>query len=163
MTAERLYSTRLIPAPASAVFDVLRDPDGHVAIDSSGMLQDATGATLSAVGDSFVVHMDREALGDYPELGTYDVTVRATGFEPHRLIEWTVESARFTLGHRYGYRLERSDTGTLTTAYYDWSTVSEKWKPIFPVVPASALAATLGILDRTVRRGYPRPGALTRP
>ena len=135
---------------------MLRDPDGHVAIDSSGMLQGATGAPLSAVGDSFVVHMDRESLGDYPELGTYDVTVRATDLDPDRLIEWTVESARFNLGHRYGYELEPGEGGTVTTAYYDWSTVSAKWKPIFPVVPASALAATLGILDRTVRRGYPR-------
>jgi hypothetical protein len=157
MTGERLSATRLIEASPSAVFAVLSDPDGHVAIDSSGMLQDATGSPLSAVGDSFVVHMDRESLGDYPELGRYDVTVRVTGLLPERLIEWTVESERFNLGHRYGYELQRDDTGTVTTAYYDWSTVSEKWKPIFPVVPASALAATLGILDRTVRRGYPRP------
>ena len=43
---------------------MLRDPQGHVAIDSSGMLMAATGEPVNAVGDSFAVHMDREALGD---------------------------------------------------------------------------------------------------
>lgn len=157
MNDERLSATRLISATSSVVFAVLCDPDGHVAIDSSGMLQAATGPSLAAVGDSFVAHMDRESLGDYPELGKYDVTVRVTALEPDRLIEWTVQSERFSLGHRYGYQLEPSDGHTATTAYYDWSTVSEEWKPIFPVISAGALAATLGILDRTVRRGYPRP------
>ena len=39
------------------------------------MLQDADGDPVRAAGDSFVVHMDREALNDYPQLGKYDVTV----------------------------------------------------------------------------------------
>lgn len=157
MSCERLASSRAIQASPTSVFSVLCDPDGHVAIDSSGMLQSATGSLLVGVGDSFVAHMDRESLGDFPELGKYDVTVRVTAHEPDRLIEWTVESERFNLGHRYGYQLEPSQDGTSVIAYYDWSTVSEDWKPIFPVLPESALAATLGILDRTVRRGYPRP------
>jgi hypothetical protein len=38
------------------------------------MLMDATGEPVKKVGDSFVVHMDREALNDYP-MGLYDVTV----------------------------------------------------------------------------------------
>ena len=157
MTDERLSASRTIAAPASAVFAVLCDPDGHVAIDSSGMLQGATGEPLTGEGDSFVVHMDRESLGDYPELGRYDVTVLVTRFEPDRLLEWTVRSSRFDLGHRYGYGLEPDGDGTRVTAYYDWSDVAADWKAIFPVLPASALSATLGILDRTVRRGYARP------
>jgi hypothetical protein len=80
-----------------------------VAIDSSGMLQDAEGQPVSAVGDTFVIHMDRESLNDYP-------------------------------------------------AFYDWSNIDDEWRKanIFPVIPESALRATLGILDRTVRHGYPR-------
>lgn len=157
MQDERLSATRLISTTPSRVFAVLCDPDGHVAIDSSGMVQAATGGLLSGVGDSFVAHMDRESLGDYPELGKYDVTVLVTDFERDRRLEWTVQSERFNLGHRYGYQLETSAGDTVATAHYDWSAVSEKWKPIFPVIGAGALAATLGILDRTVRRGYPRP------
>ena len=39
------------------------------------------------------------------------------------------------------------------TTYYDWSKVSGDMKEHFPIVPESALRATLGILERTVRRG----------
>ena len=53
------------------------------------MLIDATGEPVTAVGDSFVVHMDREALNDYP-MGRYDVTVTITAFVPDREIAWTV-------------------------------------------------------------------------
>lgn len=37
-----------------------------MAIDSSGMLQGADAQAVSAVGDIFAVHMDREALNDFP-------------------------------------------------------------------------------------------------
>ena len=72
--AERIEVQRRMPVPAHTIFEVLCDPIGHVDIDSSGMLMDATGSPVQAAGDSFVVHMDREALNDYP-LGEYDVTV----------------------------------------------------------------------------------------
>ena len=41
--AERLEVQRAIAAAPAAIFGVLTDPHGHVAIDSSGMLMDATG------------------------------------------------------------------------------------------------------------------------
>ena len=50
-----------------------------------------------------------------------------------------------------------SVSGTLVTSYYDWSQCSEEMKAIFPIIPESALRATLGILDRTVAKGGPRP------
>src|SRR5205807_10178801 len=86
---ERFEVPRQIAAPPAKVFALLCDPNGHVAIDSSGMLQSADGKPVGAVGDSFVVHMDRESLNDYP-LGKYDVTVTITKFEQDRLIEWTI-------------------------------------------------------------------------
>jgi hypothetical protein len=138
---------------------VLSDPHGHVTIDSSGMLMDATGAPVTGVGDTFVVHMDREALNDYP-MGLYDVTVRIVTFEPDREIAWTIEG-QLNLGHVYGYQLEAIDGGTLVTSYYDWSSIEQTWKDaaIFPVIPESALRATLGILARTAAPGRPRPSA----
>jgi len=146
---------RRIPADAARIFNVLRDPQGHVTIDSSGMLMDATGEPASKVGDEFVVHMDREALNDYP-LGRYDVTVTITTFEQDREIAWTIlGQIRPQIGHVYGYRLEPADDGsTLVTSYYDWSNIEEQWRQadIFPVVPDSALRATLGILERTLAR-----------
>jgi hypothetical protein len=152
MASERLEVQRTIRAGAATIFRLLCDPHGHVAIDSSGMLMDATGEPVSAVGDSFVVHMDREALNDYP-MGLYDVTVTITAFEPDREIAWTViGQIRPPMGHVYGYRLEPVDGGTLITSYYDWSSVDPTWKEsgIFPVISEGALRATLGILARTV-------------
>jgi hypothetical protein len=154
-TTERFEVPRTIPAPAADIFAVLSDPQGHVDIDASGMLMDATGQPATAVGDEFVVHMDREALNDFP-LGLYDVTVQIITFEPDREIAWTiVGQIKPQIGHVYGYRLEPSDDGgTVVTSYYDWSNIDQQWRDadIFPVIPESALRATLGILDRTVRR-----------
>lgn len=151
---ERIEVSRLIPAPADAIFAVLIDPKGHVDIDASGMLIDAEGEPVERPGDRFLVHMDREALGDVP-LGKYDVEVVITELIPDKEIAWTVEGRiRPHARHIYGYRLEPTEDGTLVTSYYDWSEVDEEWKKriTFPVVPESALKATLGILERTVRR-----------
>jgi Polyketide cyclase / dehydrase and lipid transport len=158
----RIEVSRLITATPGEVFAVLRDPRGHVDIDASGMLMDATGEPVSAVGDRFTVHMDRRALGDLP-WQDYDVEVVITEFVPDREIAWTIEGRlKPPLRHVYGYRLEPDETGVLVTSYYDWSQLDPSWQNTsdsFPVVPESALKATLGILDRTVRRR----GATTSP
>jgi len=151
--------TRPISAPAAAIFDILRSPAGHVAIDASGMLQGFTGDPADKVGDTFVIHMDRESLNDFP-LGKYDVTVQICAFEPDREIAWTILSQlKPPIGHVYGYRLTLDGEQTKVTSYYDWSDIHPQWREagIFPILSDSALRATLGILDRTVRRGYPRP------
>jgi hypothetical protein len=154
MTSERMEVQRTIDAPASTIFGVLADPLGHVAIDGSGMLQDATGEPAKAVGDTFVVHMDRESLNDYP-LGKYDVTVLITTFEQDREIAWTIHGQIDPpIGHVYGYRLEPAPEGdgTLVTSYYDWSAIHPTWREanIFPVIPELALRSTLGVLARVV-------------
>jgi len=155
MTDERIEVQRTIEAEPAAIFAILRDPQGHVAIDSSGMLQSAEGEPVSGVGDSFVVHMDREALNDYP-LGKYDVTVSICAYEADREIAWKIlGQIRPQIGHIYGYRLEPAPgSGTLVTSYYDWSQIDQHWRDagIFPVISEGALRATLGILSRTASR-----------
>jgi hypothetical protein len=150
---ERFEVSRLIDAPASKVFALLCEPKGHVAIDSSGMLQSADGSPVAAVGDTFVVHMDREALNDYP-MGRYDVTVIITRYEQDALLEWTISGQiQPPIKHLYGYRLAAAEEGgTVVTSYYDWGQIEEKYrdKGIFPVIPEGALRATLGILARTL-------------
>lgn len=155
---ERIEVARAIAAEPSAIFAVLRDPQGHVAIDASGMLMSASGSPASAAGDSFVVHMDRDALRDFP-LGLYDVTVTIVTYEADREIAWAIGSGEHQIGHIYGYRLEPIEQGTVVTQYYDWSAISDPMKAsgIFPVISESALRATLGILARTVAPGKPRP------
>jgi uncharacterized protein YndB with AHSA1/START domain len=158
--SDRIEVQRTVAAAPAEVFAVLCDPHGHVAIDATGMLQDADGDSVTAAGDTFVVHMDRESLNDFPEMGKYDVTVSILDFEPDRLISWTVLGRiRPQVGHVYGYRLEPAADGqTVVTSFYDWSNIDEQYRApgFFPIIPESALRATLGILDRTVRRGYPR-------
>jgi hypothetical protein len=152
MTTERLEIQRTIEADPARIFRLLCDPQGHIAIDSTGMLMAATGEPVTAAGDSFVVHMDREALNDYP-LGRYDVTVTITTLVPDREIAWTIlGEIRPPIGHVYGYLLEPAPEGTLVTSYYDWSAIDPVWQQagIFPVISEGALRATLGILARTV-------------
>jgi hypothetical protein len=151
---ERFEVQRTIKADPSTIFAVLCNPLGHVAIDSAGMLMDATGEPVGAEGDTFVVHMDREALNDYPTMGEYDVTVTIVRFEPDREIAWKIlGQIKPQIGHVYGYRLEPVDGSTLVTSYYDWSEIDPVWREadIFPIIPESALRATLGILARTVK------------
>ena len=160
--AERLEVQRTIAADPGAIFAVLCDPQGHVAIDSSGMLMSATGEPVTAVGDSFVVHMDREALNDYP-MGLYDVTVTIVTFVPDREIAWTIlGQIRPQIGHVYGYTLAPTGEGTLVTSYYDWSSIDPTWKEagIFPVISEGALRATLGILARKITANAGRGGSM---
>jgi uncharacterized protein YndB with AHSA1/START domain len=161
MTSERVEVERTIAADPATIFRVLSDPQGHVTIDSSGMLMQATGDRVTAVGDTFVVHMDRESLNDYP-MGRYDVTVTITTLVPDREIAWTVVGQiRPPIGHIYGYTLAPIDGGTLVTSYYDWSSIDPTWRDagIFPVISEGALRATLGILARTVAPGGFEPSA----
>jgi Polyketide cyclase / dehydrase and lipid transport len=155
MTDERFEVERDVAAEPATIFRLLCDPRGHVAIDSSGMLMEATGEPVSAVGDTFIVHMDREALNDRP-MGPYKVTVTIVTFDPEREIAWTVAGeTRPSVGHVYGYRLEPVDGGSRVTSYHDWSAIPPAVKEtgIFPVLSEARLRATLGVLARTVARG----------
>ena len=149
---ERFEVQRTIPADAETIFRVVSSPQGHVAIDATGMLQSGEGEPAKAVGDTFVIHMDRESLNDFP-LGKYDAKVHIITFERDQEIAWNL-GPDVPVAHFYGYRLEPGDDGvTNVTAYYDWTLVGDDIKDRFPIVPESALRATLGILERTVRTG----------
>jgi len=160
---QRLSVERTIAADPAAIFEVLTTPSGHVAIDASGMLMSATGEPVTAVGDRFDVHMDREALNDHP-LGEYDVSVVISRYERDRAVAWTIDGImQPPIGHVYGYELVPVEGGTAVTSYYDWSDVHEAYRDaaasIFPVISEANLRATLGILARLVAPGRSRPGA----
>ncbi|MBT0768394.1 SRPBCC family protein [Kineosporia sp. J2-2] len=153
-TTERFEVGRQIAATPAEVFAVLTDPQGHVRIDSSGMLQSAEGEPVGGVGDRFVVHMDRESLNDMP-LGRYDVTVIITAFEQDAAIEWMISGiVQPPIQHLWGYTLTPNHEGTLVTSYYDWSRIRPEYREVvnFPVIPEAGLRATLGILARTVEK-----------
>ncbi|GAA1870421.1 hypothetical protein GCM10009772_50950 [Pseudonocardia alni subsp. carboxydivorans] len=157
MSDQRIETSRIVDASPAEIFAVLRDPRGHVAIDSSGMLMSAEGEPVSAAGDTFVVHMDRESLGDRP-MGRYDVTVHIASYVPDREISWTIVGVmRPPVGHVYGYRLEpvgeADGGGTRVVSWCDWSDIHPQYRDsgLFPVISAASLKATLGILARTVQ------------
>jgi len=157
MSDDRVFATRRIAASASDIFGIVTDPAKHVEIDGSHMLVAAQDAQpLRAVGDSFVVNMDRDALGDLP-LGKYTVRNVVTRLNPDRLLEWTVGGVDSApLGHVYGYELAPAGAAeTDVTLYCDWSGFN--WEAVpeamrsqlrFPVVPKMALITTLEKLDR---------------
>src|SRR3954463_4880034 len=155
-TESRLELMRLINAPPGAVFAVITDPAGHVKIDGSGMLVAAQSSSpMARVGDSFVMNMDREALGDVP-LGKYQVRNTVTAFVQNELFEWNVGGVdQPPFGHVYGYRLAPgSDGATAVTHYVDWSGVrAGRIRDRFPIVPAHMLEKSLDNLDRIVTAG----------
>ena len=154
---DRHETTRRVRAPADRIFAALADPATHVAIDSSEMLLSATDAApVTAVGDSFVVAMDREPLGDLP-LGRYSVENTITVFEPVSHIAWAPGApGDGPLGHVYGYVLVAAadDASTEVTSYCDWSGVPEVVHQFltFPVISLDALDATLERLAARVER-----------
>ena len=66
MSSERIEVDRIISADPGTIFEVLRSPQGHVSIDSTGMLMWAEGDPATGPGDTFLMHMDRDALRDFP-------------------------------------------------------------------------------------------------
>jgi hypothetical protein len=125
------------------------------------MLMEGQRGIVTKVGDPRRAHGPGSA--QRLSLGLHDVTVEVVTFEPDQQIARTVHG-QLDLGHLYGYRLEPIEEGTLVTSYYDWPAAEQAWKDaaIFPVIPESALRATLGILARTVIPGQPRPVSSTR-
>ena len=153
MPSDRVYATRRIAAPAGVLFQIVSDPAGHVRIDGSGMLEAAPDARpLTAVGETFDMDMDREPLGDIPDMGKYKVRNTVTRIIPDRLFEWSIGAVgRPPVGHVYGWELEAvSDSETEVTNYCDWSNISDEWRARreWPIVPVTMLEQSVEKLER---------------
>ncbi|TQS43036.1 SRPBCC family protein [Cryptosporangium phraense] len=152
MTGQRIATTRRIDAPAERIFALITDPSGQVAIDGSGMLIAAPDARpVGAVGDTFIMNMDREPLGDLP-MGKYTVKNTIVRFESDRELAWQPGAVdRSPIGHTYGYTLTPlGPDATEVTSYCDWSGAHPKLLEMltWPVVPLSALESSLDNLQR---------------
>ena len=156
MSEERVSVTRRINAPAAAIYAIVSDPEGHVRIDGSGMLEASADARpLTAVGETFDIHMDRTPLNDIPGLVKYSVRNTVTQIEPDRLIEWTIGAIdQPPLGHVYGWQLTPvSDTETEVTNYCDWTDIVPELRArnrTWPIVPVEMLEESLAKLERLV-------------
>ena len=153
MSPDRVTATRRIAAPARQLFQIVSSPSGQVAIDGSGMLEGAPDdRPLTQVGETFDMDMDREPLGDIPNLKKYQVRNTVTQIIPDHLVEWTIgfgDSPPF--GHVYGWLLDPvNESETDVTNYCDWSNASEEMRTgvKWPVVPVTMLEKSVENLDR---------------
>lgn len=146
--AERVAVSATVAASARTVFEMVCDPEMHVRIDGSGMLVAAPDSRpCTAVGDSFIMDMDRTPLGDIP-IGRYTVRNTVTAFEGDRLFAWSVGAVDGPpLGHVYAYAIRPVDEGHCEVELScDWSDFDPEMKARvtrWPVVPVAMLAATL--------------------
>jgi hypothetical protein len=154
VTPDRVFVTRRIPAPASKLFEIVSTPSGQIAIDGSGMLEAAPDdRPLTKIGETFDMDMDRDPLGDIPEMKKYQVRNTVTKLIPDQLIEWTVgfgDDPPF--GHAYGWELDAvNEAETDVTNYCDWSAATEAMRSFvksWPVVPVAMLEKSVDNLSR---------------
>ena len=103
--------SRVIPSEPGPIFDILASPEGHVAMDGSGTVQDTRSGQPQRLelGTKFGMKM---------KMGMpYSISSTVVEFEEDRLIAWS------HLGrHRWRYELEPTDGGTRVTETFDWST-----------------------------------------
>jgi len=150
----RLAVTARVHATPSEVFRIVCDPNMHVEIDGSGMLEAAPDAKrLQDAGDTFEIAMDREPLGDIP-MGKYRVLNTVTRIVPDELLEWNVGSAEHgAFGHLYGWEITAVGTDeSEVTNYCDWSGVSDEVRGRFPIIPREMMEKSVENLTALVDR-----------
>lgn len=116
---------RVIPAPASAIFDLLADPRRHSEIDGSGTVRDVKPETVErlTLGSKFGMSM---------KLGIkYSMVSEVVEFEDDRRIAWQSRppssfGARFGGGRIWRYELEPVEGGTRVRE--SWDITHEKVK-----------------------------------
>ena len=108
---QRTSASRLIDAPADAIFAILVDPARHAEIDGSGTVRASKDASpeLLKMGSKFGMKMKIVV--------PYDMRSTVVEFEENKLIAW----AHFGK-HRWRYELEEVDGGTMVIETFDWST-----------------------------------------
>src|SRR5215469_13458874 len=75
--------SRRIAAPANVLFAVLADPARHGSIDGSGMVGQAlTTSLVSQAGDTFIMRMHNDEMGDY------EITNHVIDYQPNQRIAW---------------------------------------------------------------------------
>ena len=111
-SAERIAASRTVAASPAEVFLIVTDPAMQVEIDGSGMLEAAPGSRrVEKPGDTFVMDMDREPLGDQP-MGKYKSVNTVTRIVPDELLEWNVGlPGKGPFGHVYGWEINAVGPG----------------------------------------------------
>jgi len=151
MAGDSVSTTRVINAPADAIFAVLADPAKHAAIDGTGWVRETLDSEpLTAAGQVFRMSMYHPGHPD----GTYEMANQVQVLDPPRTISWKPgqEAADGTLsfgGWIWRYDLTPAGpSSTAVTLSYDWSAVSESTREHigFPPFPSENLSNSLAHL-----------------
>ena len=145
-SSKQVSASRIIPADAQRIFDVIADPTLHHVIDGSGSVKGTSGRPRKlALGDKFATKM---------HLGVpYRITNKVVEYSEGRRIAWSHVG-----GWRWRYELdpitEGPDAGsTRVTETFDWST-SKASRYVeamrFPSRNLKSLDRTLARLDAFV-------------
>ncbi len=112
--------SRVIHAPAAAIFAIIDNPARHPDIDGSGTVRAARGPEQHLqLGDTFGMDMRLWV--------PYRIANTVVEYERDRLLAW----AHFG-GHRWRYELEPADGGTRVTETFDWS--CSRFPPLIELV-----------------------------
>jgi Polyketide cyclase / dehydrase and lipid transport len=158
-TSRKIHATKVIDAPAEAVFAVLADPNRHAELDGAGMVQGPNDTTppIGGIGQVFTMNMHQDDLGDYRMVNT------VTAYVPGARIGWgpvldpTCDAAEkfrgvAVGGHTFTYDLHENDGRTEVTETYDWTSVKDPtFEKLFPLVSEEQLQSTLEHLAAAVR------------
>jgi hypothetical protein len=135
------------------VFRYLTDPANHPVFDTSGMVRSAaTRATLSRVGDVFVMNMHNAIKGNH------QVENHVIVYELDRAIGWApAQPDRPPAGHTWTWRLASHAPGrTLVSLTYDWTAFTHTdMLAHLPVVNREQLQASLDLLAEALDQEHP--------
>ncbi len=148
---KQITVTRTIDASTTKVFDVLSNPQRHAELDGSGfVISDDRSDRITATGQTFRMNMSGDHMG-----GDYQTDNTVTGYDENKLLAWqTAPAGNEPPGWEWMWELKANDAAsTDVTLTYDWSNVTDPdvlSKVHFPLVPESALEASLGHLAEAV-------------
>ncbi len=142
---------RRIDASSADLFNVLSNPERHVALDGSGFVRSvAQGDRIAAVGQVFTMNMEGPHMG-----GEYQSDNHVTGFDKNALLAWQSTPADTEpYGWEWVWRLDSAGPDvTDVSLTYDWSKVTDKdilEKVSFPLIDEGQLEDSLGNLAAAV-------------
>ncbi len=139
--------TRSMDASTAKIFDVLSNPEHHVAIDGSGFVRSVEHADrITATGQVFTMNMEGPHMG-----GEYQTDNHVTGFDEGALLAWqSTPAGAEPYGWEWVWRLvSTGPDSTDVSLTYDWSKVTDKEilsKVTFPLLSTDQLEESLANL-----------------
>src|SRR5436190_17369113 len=155
MPDDRVSTTKVINAPAEAIFAVLADPARHAAIDGTGWVREGLDSKpLTAPGQVFRIAMYHP---NHPD-GNYEMANEVQVFDPPSTISWKPGYDAGDGSLAFGgwiWRYDLTPTGpsdTRVTLSYDWSGVPDDIREHigFPPFPPEHLDNSLAHLAELV-------------